>query len=483
MSLLKKLGKETFIYGVGKAIGGAISILMVPLYTRVLGSEGYGFVDTLAVATALVYIISVFGFDSSVGFYYFDSKDKIEKKRILFNGLLFRSGLSVVLLIIAVPIVAVLLNNQQSSISSEHIFFITVLAFIKLPFLTIQAYCRDTMRILKKVWLFFWSTVFYSILAASCPIFFVLFLEHGVQGVFEAALAVEVITGLVFLFILRKHFYLSVHGDLIKKMMRYGAPILPTSLMFYALSAIDKVIIIWYLGLAQAGLYAVAYKIVAIAAFAIGSYQLAWGVFGFSIKDHKDAQLTYSKVFTVYSLLFGFIVIVLTLFGFEVLALLSTPEFYPAVNAIGFLCMAQLSLGLFNQFAIGAIVSKKTKNIPKAALIGFVLNICSNLLLIPYMGLLGGAIATFIGYIICSIAMVRYSQQVYHIKYNFNIAYFTFSLCVAISLISILLPKEINISLMILKALVSMIIFILFVVVGKHGLKWSDKVYNGNLPQ
>jgi len=466
MSLIRRLGKETVIYGFGKAVSSAIAIFFVPIYTRLLGSEGYGFVDTISVAVSFLFIITVAGLDSAAGFYYFDVKTDNEKRTVLFNGLLFRSAASIILPVLVFPAFWIFL--AQRSVESHAAIPFVILGLLRIPFMTLQNFCRDTMRLENRVWPFFWTTLIYSLLAVLFPILLVIVLRRGVLGVFEAALAAEALTGLLFLAILRRRLRPHVDTALIKRLLVYGLPILPTSFMFYAMASTDRFFILGKLGLSSAGLYAVGNKLALIVAFAVGSYQLAWGVFGLSIKDHPEARVTYSRVLTLYSIGFGFLSIAITLFSFEGLVLLATPEFYPAAGIIGFLCMAQFINGMYNQVCIGSVITKKTINIPISGAAGLIVNLVGNMVLIDLWGLPGAAIATLMGYAVCVLVLYALSQKAYPIDYKIVPVLAPVMMALAASVIIIFLPKQITIPGVVVKAVILLLIGVLFFAMEKH---------------
>ncbi len=416
MGLIRRLGKETMIYGSGKALSSIIAIFFVPIYTRLLGSQGYGFVDTINVAISLIFILTVSGLDTAVGFYYFDYRNDSDRRRVLFSGILYRMIASLILPLLALPLFLTFISGRSAEAATAVPFII--LGLTRIPFMTLQNFCRDTMRLENRVWLFFWTTLVYSLLAVFFPILFVIILHRGVLGVFEAALAAEAMTGLAFLTILWPRLRYSLDLSLIKRLLTYGLPILPTSFMFYAMSSADRFFILGKMGLSSAGIYAVGNKLAMIMVFAINSYQLAWGVFGLSIKDNPEAKAIYSRVFLLYSLGFGFLCVAVTLFSYEGLVILTTPEFYPAVGIVGFLCLGQLVYGMYNQVGIGSIVSKMTRNIPISGAAGLVVNIIGNVILIDLFGLAGAAIATLLGYMTCVIVIYILSQKVYQINYR-----------------------------------------------------------------
>lgn len=420
MNFFKKLSKETIIYGFGKGISGLITIFMIPLYTRALGVEGYGLIDLLATVNAFLYMLTVSGLDSAVPFYYFDVKKRYTKKIISFNGFFIRFCLAVILPLLAYPFVVryCLVLSDKLLVNIEYIVFV---ALSIIPFLTLQAYSRDFLRIIEKPFYFLYCTVFYSLLSVGSQIFFILILQRSIYGYFEALLFSEFVSGCLFILLIKKYFEFKISRKIIVSLVKYGLPLLPSGLMFLILSLLDRNIVASQLGLEYSGIYALSNKVVAILVFCITSFQLAWGILGLSVKNDKNAKKIYSFVFSMYLLITTFIGICLTLFSKEVVILFGGNDFLEAYKLVGILCLAQIILGLFNQVAIGSIIMRKTINVLKAVTPGVMLNIAFTLLFIKIFGILGGAISKVLGYLLTVAIIFCLSQKIYPIKYNLHI--------------------------------------------------------------
>ena len=72
---MKKLAKETAIYGVSSILGKFLNWMLVPLYTYVLASSAeYGIVTNLYAWTALLLVILTYGMET--GYFRFANKNK-----------------------------------------------------------------------------------------------------------------------------------------------------------------------------------------------------------------------------------------------------------------------------------------------------------------------------------------------------------------------------------------------------------------------
>ena len=84
---------------------------------------------------------------------------------------------------------------------------------------------------------------------------------------------------------------------------------------------------------------------------------------------------------------------------------------------------------MFNNFAAGFHITKKTDYLPVAIGIAAVLNIVLNFVFIPHLGIWGSAWATLISYFVSAVVIYLFSRKIYPIKYEwkriFTLIFFT----------------------------------------------------------
>src|SRR5574344_2605969 len=100
MAEMKRLAKETAIYGVSSILGRFLNWLLVPFYTYTLGStQEYGVVAKVYAWTALLMVILTYGMET--GFFRFANKSDNKPEQVyttslfslLVSSLLFMVGI------------------------------------------------------------------------------------------------------------------------------------------------------------------------------------------------------------------------------------------------------------------------------------------------------------------------------------------------------------------------------------------------------
>src|SRR6476646_6429414 len=80
---LKRLGKHSFIYGLGGLVARILAVLLLPLYTRYLTTSDYGAIETLIALTTVLAVLLRLGTQSAFFRFYFDSPEREERLRVV----------------------------------------------------------------------------------------------------------------------------------------------------------------------------------------------------------------------------------------------------------------------------------------------------------------------------------------------------------------------------------------------------------------
>jgi O-antigen/teichoic acid export membrane protein len=90
------------------------------------------------------------------------------------------------------------------------------------------------------------------------------------------------------------------------------------------------------------------------------------------------------------------------------------------VNVVGWIAVSQIFLAAYHVFSIGAMVTNKTRDLARAALFAGGINILLNFVLIPYIGILGAAIATLAGYTLLATLTFNTGRQLFNMSVDWT---------------------------------------------------------------
>ena len=440
LSNLKRFFKDAIIYGIAAVLPRAINIFLVKLHTSTLNAEKYAENTDYYVYAAYFNALLTYGMETA--FFRFFSKEKQKGKVIstAFLSLLFTSIIFLVLTLIY---------------SSElaHFFGFNTPFFFKLLVLTIVL---DTLvvipyaylRVINKPFKFTLYKVLNIIIYGVLNVFFLWFVPYAIKHqidlpnfileyynsnpkvmhIFVSGIVASAST-FVLLFPIIFKFKISFDLGLLKKMLKYGLPIMVGSLAFVTNENLDKLLLGNFLGKEQMGIYAACYKLGVFMSLYIMAFKLGAEPFFFNQADKKNAKETYAKILTWFTILGAFFMLFVVVF-IDLFAkiLLGKPEYFEALQIVPIILLANLFLGIYNNLSIWYKLTDKTRFGMYFSLLGAILTIVFNLVMIPIIGFIASAWATLITYTFMMLLSYFIGKKQYQVPYQLK------KLCTYISL-------------------------------------------------
>jgi O-antigen/teichoic acid export membrane protein len=210
---------------------------------------------------------------------------------------------------------------------------------------------------------------------------------------------------------------------------------MPAELSLYALSFIDRILLVRLAGLAEAGLYAVAVKFAQGVNVLVRGFQLAWPPLAYSIADDEEARPVYARIVTWFLALCAFAVTGLWLLAPWIARLLTAPEFFESYEAVGLVASGVTLYALYLVLVVVLGRTGRTEFAFPATAAGAVANIALNLVLIPPYGIVGAGIALVASYVVVIGVMLFFTQRLFHVPYEW--ARIGHAILVAVLLIAI----------------------------------------------
>jgi len=196
-----------------------------------------------------------------------------------------------------------------------------------------------------------------------------------------------------------------------KELLAFGVPLIPAALSMTALRLADRYFIGSALGLEQVAIYDVGYKVGGLIALVLGPFRAAWQPFAFSIAGRPEARKVFRDVLSFLTAGCAFLILGVIAFRSELVALVAPESYARATDVVVWVAASQLLWAAYSVLAIGPMIVKQTRVLAAVALSAAALNVGLNLLLIPRIGILGAAIATFAAYGVLAILTYAVSQK------------------------------------------------------------------------
>ncbi len=414
--MLKKLFKETLIYGLSGYISKFISIFLLPLYTAKLTPGDYGVLALLGtIQTVSVYLV-ISGSDAAFGYYYFRREFASEKSKMVVSTLSIRLIFSVILLSVLFFMAPFL---------SEFIFHEDYSLFIRITALAIMftssfSFLQELLRFEFRPWLYTFFSTASVVISILLNMYFILYLKQGVYGALMASLLTNLalfVSTLIYVF-RRYGFHFS--GKWFKDILKYGSPLITASFAVWILQSTDLYFINHYTTISDVGIYQVGMKLAALLGMVSGTLQFAWGPFAGDIQYEPNARQIYAKVFEIFSIINILAVFMISMFSIDILKVFTQPAYYSAKAVVPFLCMSMtLWFGYFLA-ANGIALAKKLIHTIWITLSAAALNIILNFIFTPWLGAVGAALSLMIAYFYNFVVMLIISQKYYPIPYRYS---------------------------------------------------------------
>lgn len=405
----KKLLSDTLLFSISNFGSKVLVFLLVPLYTNILTTEEYGTVDLIISMVNLLVPVMTLLIAEAVLRFAFD-KD-VDKNQVLTAGLLF-SIISTAILFFLKPAV-----NYLNSTIAEYWYYLLVIYFL----FSTNSYLSNYIRGIDKTKLFALKGIVYTLALVTTNILFLLVFKWGMKGYLYAFIVTEVITVVFMLFGGRivNSFKPSFNIDLYKQMLKYSIPMIPSTISWWIMNVSSKYIITEYLGLAQNGIYSVAYKIPSILSLLTNLFIQAWQISAIQNHEEKDNNSFIKNVYQYYFIISVALSSGLILFAKVMGYILYAKEYFIAWTIVPILIIAYNFSGMSGFLASVYSAEKKTGMLFYSTVFGAIANIVLNLLLIPRFGIMAAAYTTLIGFLITWIIRIVHVQTLIKIELNY----------------------------------------------------------------
>ncbi|RXK03732.1 hypothetical protein CRV02_00635 [Arcobacter sp. CECT 8989] len=444
---VKRLSKDSMLYGFGTAIGQLFSFVLAPILTAVFSPTEFGIISLLQTSFGFMIMIALANLSSGVYFYYFDFKKDSQRKVVLTTSIIFHFILALffsILLWSLSSYISSLLNIKKSM--DEYIdysYFIEILS-IGLFFSIIDTQFKNLLRMLRKPMSFTILTLIYVLSNFIFILILVIWLEKGIEGVFIASVISTALSSLIGLFLVKNEFGKEISFIYLGLFFSYALPQFPSVFFNWGIAQSNRYFINYYSELSEQGLYAIGLKLASIFLLFTVAFRLAWDPFALSVKDKEDAKIIYKKFYNYFMLFFTWLGCSVAVFSKPLLILLTPVSYHEAYILSIILVFAFLIKNTNNILGLGISLTKKTKYISYIQFIVFSITILLSYILIPLYHSIGAAISFLLGSLIQGYLYYYISEKLYRVEYDFWKMNFYFLIMISIMIISVYFIDSLN---------------------------------------
>lgn len=405
MKQYKKLLEDSFIFAIGNLGSKLITFLMLPLYTYTLTTSEYGTVDLLLTTTSLLLpIIGLSVFDAVLRF---SMDKKLDSSSILSNGIYVTSLASGVLILLIIPFIY--FNNNLA--------FLAILLIIQL----FQNLFSQFAKAINELKVFAFNGILLSFVTAGLNILFLVTLKMGLSGYLYSILLANLVSTIYLgsrLKIAKIYDKKKISKKEIFMLLKFSVPLIPNSIAWWATSAIGRYFVLIWLGTAANGIFAVSNKIPTLLTVFTSIFAQSWQISAIEGYEGEDNKGFLDSVYSFYTFLLFIGSSILIIFIKPIIIVLVSSEFFESWRYVPFLLLTVIFSSISGFLGSQYIAMKDSTGVFKTTVIGSAANILLNFLLVPYIGIQGVGIASFLSFFGVWIIRHKKISRIYNLKFS-----------------------------------------------------------------
>lgn len=399
MNLLKSFS----VYTLAAFLTQAINFLLLPLFTNYLSPADFGILSLITTFATFLSPLILLSVDGAISIEFYKSE---------FSDLRTYISSSIAISVIAASFLLILMMLLSSWLSV--LFGIPRIWLIVTPIFglleTFKIINLLLFQVQKKASYYALYSFSSTLLNITLALFFVIVLKYNYAGRMYSQYIASLIFFMLACYYLTRNKYLTFRVN--KKMMQdalsYGTPLVLHSLGFIIINLADRLFVSHYNGNVALGIYSLAYTVGSVISIVALAFTNAWTPHLFELLKENSLGSRLKIVKVIYLFISGLFVstILLILLTPPVFRLLIGPRFYTGVNIVPWIAFSSFFFGCYLAFTNLLFYLKKNRIFAIAAIINIFVNLILNFLLIPKLGIIGAAYATFISFLIFAVIIV-----------------------------------------------------------------------------
>jgi len=408
-----KIASNTLVQMIGRIIILALSLVSIKLVTNYLGVAGTGYYNTVITYLSFVIVIADLGlFSVTVREV---SKNPHKLKQLFSNIFTIRFVTAVVATILA------LLVANKTSYPAQIKNGLVVAALFPIFNLAGSVYDMHFQYKLEMQKVVFAESI--SKIITVLSIFLIVYLRLGYYAIIFTVSLAAVLSFIIKAIISRRELPLvfSFEKKIIARILKMSVPLGLVFIVNNIYFKVDTLILFYFKGAVDVGIYAVAYRVLETTLFA-GAYLISSlkPLLSTSIdQDREKARTAITQASTFLLAIALALTIISSVFSHDIILFLSNSTFLPGAGAMAILGLTPIFLfwsGLFGEILIA---KDRKKLLTMLSIFILCFNVGINFYLIPRYSYIGAAATTVISEIVLVFASFLAARRVIEIRIDF----------------------------------------------------------------
>ena len=425
----KKFLTEVIWVGLAQFLPRIQGFITFPLITKTLGAENYGIYSQILVTIGLISPFALLGINTAMRRFLSGEKDKhrlagsfwAALSIVAFNGLLLLIGLYFVS-----PYLV------KSIFKTEDALSLLRIAAILIPLMRVSQTLLEYFVTFEQSKKYTFFNITQDILFISLIVYFLL-QGKGILAIILTQIFVTAVVGGVALFtIVRQIGVCRPQCNNLRRYFSFGFPIFVGGYAYWAIHSADRYLIGYFMNIKSVGIYSGVYNLSMIIIALSGPIYFV--LLPKVSRLWENGEVSEVKKYFRYSMKYFLTIGIPSVFGMSILGkdlltALATAEFTSAWILIPIITSSMLVFQTLTGVEYVYQLVEKTKITMIAVIFAAIENIVLNIIMIPFWGVLGAAVATFITYMSYTVGYFWFSRR--YLKFQIDIGFAAKSLIAA----------------------------------------------------
>lgn len=407
MGKYKTLALNSIYVFVGGGLSKIVSFVMLPFYTKWLTAKQFGEVDLISVYSSLLLGLCTFCVAEAI--FVMPQNESIERqKKFYTTGIVY----TIVLLLIAGLCIMGICNYLSNKGIDNFFIYNKWYIYMMIVVTFFQVYSQQFSRALNAVKIFSFTGVVQALSTATLGI--ILIPKYGLIGYIYSMILSSILAILYTTIFSHSYKYFSLRNldkTIYKDLLKYSIPLVPNSLMFWVVNALNKPIIEAHVGLAAVGILAVANKFPSVITMCFELFSKSWQISMMEEYRKDGFNSFFNNIFKLIVIFLCLLGSLLAVFSDIIINLFTSAEFESAayyMPLLGF-SVVLTCIGYF----VGAIflAAKESKYFFYSSIIGALVSLICNIIFIPLFGLIGAILSIIFSFASIAFARILYSRK------------------------------------------------------------------------
>ena len=393
------------------------SLIFIPIITKSFTTAEYGMWAQVNTTIALVPNIANLGLPYTMVRFLSAEKDK-EKIKDSFYPMISLTFISTIIICLLFLIFGNTIANALFNGSMQVLYITTAISFFACMNLMLISFFR-TFKQMKRYSLFL-------VLQSYIGVFVSIYLTYAGHNIETVVLGL--LTGYVAVFIMMAFLIVKYLGigigkwSNLKEQLAFALPTIPSNVSSWVVDSSDKYVIGILIGSVAVGCYSPGYALGSILLMFLSPFAVLLPAV---LPEHYEkGDIREVDKYLSYSMKYYLLLTVPAAVGMSVLSkpllyIITTPEIaLGGYMVTPFVCLGAIFMGMYGITNNILILEKNTMILGKLWIVVAISNIVLNLLLVPYLNILGAAIATLICYILAFAVTAIASKKTMRLPFN-----------------------------------------------------------------